>query len=318
MPTDVIFKIEAPVFREALREKFSIHDLMKGRPLPTADVRSNVRVLVTTGVAGASAEEIQSMPQLSLICCIGTGYENVDLAAARMRGIVVTHGAGSNATAVADHAVGLLLAVMRNITAFDRLAKQDLWRGDLQPRPIPSGKRLGVIGLGAIGRRIARRLEGFDMEVHYHTRTIKTDVPWTYHASVFDLASAVDCLIVAAPGGPETYHMINHQVLAALGPRGFLVNVGRGSLVDTSALVEALTSNTIAGAALDVFEEEPSIPLALRSLDNVVLTPHVAAYAPETQIVSAKLMLQNIELFLDGRDVLSPIPEMKDRLVNSM
>jgi lactate dehydrogenase-like 2-hydroxyacid dehydrogenase len=309
---DVIFKIEAPAFREALRGKFHIHDLMKGRPHPKADIQSTVRVLVTSGVTGASAEEIESMPELSLICCIGTGYENVDLAAARKRGIVVTHGAGSNATAVADHAVGLLLAVMRNITAFDSLAKQDMWRGNLQPRPIPTGKRLGIVGLGAIGRGIARRLEAFDMEVSYHTRTVKADVSWKHYASVVDLASAVDCLIVAAPGGPETYHMIDAQVLAALGPKGFLVNVGRGSLVDTAALVEALKSNTIAGAGLDVFEEEPSIPLSLRSLHNVVLTPHVAAYAPETQIISANLLLRNIELFLGARDVLSPIPEMKD------
>jgi DHA2 family multidrug resistance protein-like MFS transporter len=310
--TDVIFKVEAPAFREALREKFNIHDLMKGRPLPKADVQSTVRVLVTSGLTGASAEEIQSMPELSLICCIGTGYENVDLSAARKRGIVVTHGAGSNAPAVADHAVAMLLAIMRNITVFDSMAKQDLWRGNLQPRPIPTGKRLGIIGLGAIGRRIAQRLEGFDMEVSYHTRTVKADVSWKHFASVVDLASEVDCLIVAAPGGAETYHMIDEQVLAALGPKGFLVNVGRGSLVDTSALVEALRSNAIAGAALDVFEEEPSIPLSLRSLHNVVLTPHVGAYAPETQTISANLLLRNIERFLHGEGVLSPIPEMKD------
>ncbi|HVQ66856.1 MAG TPA: MFS transporter [Bradyrhizobium sp.] len=310
--TDVIFKVEAPAFREALREKFNIHDLMKGRPLPKANVQSTVRVLVTSGLTGASAEEIQSMPELSLICCIGTGYENVDLLAARKRGIVITHGAGSNAPAVADHAVAMLLAIMRNITVFDSMAKQDLWRGGLQPRPIPTGKKLGIIGLGAIGRRIARRLEGFDMEVSYHTRTVKADVSWKHYASVIDLASEVDCLIVAAPGGAGTYHMIDEQVLAALGPKGFLVNVGRGSLVDTDALAEALRSNTIAGAALDVFEEEPSIPLSLRSLTNVILTPHIGAYAPEVQAIGANLLLRNIEHFLHGKGVLSPIPEMED------
>ncbi len=302
---DVIFKVAAPAFREALEGKFRIHDLMPGRPLPDADVRSTVRVLVTTGIAGASAEEIQSMPELSLICCIGTGYENVDVSAARKRGIAVTHGAGANASAVADHAVAMLLSIMRNIPMFDSVAKQDLWRGNLP------GKRLGIVGLGAIGKRIARRAEGFEMEVSYHSRTVKSDVVWKHYASVVDLASEVECLIVAAPGGTETFHMINEPVLAALGPKGFLVNVGRGSVVDTSALVDALKSNAIAGAALDVFEDEPSIPLSLRNLSNVILTPHVAAYAPEIQAVSGNLLLQNIERFLHGGHVLSPIPEMR-------
>lgn len=308
---DVIFKIEAPAFREALKPQFQIHDLLPDRPLPNAEVRSSARILVTTGFAGASADEIKSLPKLSLICCIGTGYENVDLSAARQRGIAVTHGAGSNASAVADHAFAMLLAIMRNIPMFDSVAKQDLWRGNLLPRPIPSGKRLGIVGLGAIGKRIAMRAEGFEMEISYHARTMKSDVPWRYIPSVVDLASEVDCLIVAAPGGAETFHMVNAPVLAALGPNGFLVNVGRGSVVDTAALVDALNSNAIAGAALDVFEQEPSIPLSLRNMKNVILTPHVAAYAPEVQSVSADLLRQTIERFLQGDRLLSLIPEMK-------
>jgi DHA2 family multidrug resistance protein-like MFS transporter len=308
---DVVFKIEAREYREALKGKYSIHDMMSGRPPVSGDVLAKAKVLVTTGFAGASEDEIRMMPNLSLICCIGTGYENVDISAARRRGVIVTHGAGSNASAVADHAVAMLLAIMRNIHMFNMVAKQDLWRGNLGPRPIPTGKRAGVIGLGAIGQRIARRLEAFDMEVCYHSRSEKPEFAWQYYASIKELAKNVDCLIVAAPGGADTFHIIDEEVLSALGPNGFLVNVSRGSLVDTDALVYALRAGVIAGAALDVFEEEPSIPSALRDLSNVILTPHVAAFAPEVHAVSTKLLLQNIEGFLRAGAVVSPVPEMR-------
>jgi lactate dehydrogenase-like 2-hydroxyacid dehydrogenase len=200
---------------------------------------------------------------------------------------------------------------MRNIHMFNMVAKQDLWRGNLGPRPIPTGKRAGVIGLGAIGQRIARRLEAFDMEIYYHSRNAKPEFGWTYCESVAELARNVDCLIVAAPGGANTFHIVDDEVLSALGPDGFLVNVSRGSLVDTDALVRALKAGVIAGAALDVFEEEPSIPSALRDLSSVVLTPHVAAFAPEVHAVATKLLLQNIEGFLLAGTVVSPVPEMR-------
>ncbi len=311
---DVIFKVEAQAFRDALHGKYSIHDMMSDRPPPGDEILSRAKVLVTTGFAGASEDDIRMMPNLSLICCIGTGYENVDIPAARRRGVVVTHGAGTNASAVADHTVAMLLAIMRNLHMFDTVAKQDLWRGNLGPRPIPTGKRAGLVGMGAIGQRIARRLEAFDMDVSYHARSAKADFPWKFYPSVLELAKNVDCLIVAAPGGAQTYHIIGDQVLSALGAHGFLVNVSRGSLVDTSALVKALKSGTIAGAALDVFEEEPSIPSALRDLNNVILTPHVAAFAPEVHAVSTKLLLDNIEGFLRCGAVVSPVPEMRDAL----
>ncbi|MCK1281087.1 MFS transporter [Bradyrhizobium sp. 61] len=309
---DVVFKIEAREYREVLRGRYSIHDMMAGRPPVSGEVLAKAKVLVTTGFAGASEDEIRMMPNLSLICCIGTGYENVDIPAARRRGVIVTHGAGANASAVADHAVAILLAIMRNIYMFNMVAKQDLWRGNLGPRPIPTGKRAGVIGLGAIGQRIARRLEAFDMDIGYHSRSEKPEFSWRYYSSVVDLARDVDCLIVAAPGGTDTFHIIDDEVLSALGPNGFLVNVSRGSLVDTDALVRRLKAGGIAGAALDVFEEEPSIPSALRELSNVILTPHVAAFAPEVHTVSTKLLLQNIEGFLRCGAVVSPVPEMRD------
>jgi lactate dehydrogenase-like 2-hydroxyacid dehydrogenase len=310
MLQDLIFKVEAIAFREALKGRYRIHDLMEGRTPPGEDVLNQARVLVTAGFVGASERDIEKMPNLSLICCIGTGYENVDLAGAEKRGILVTHGAGSNAVAVADHAVAMLLAIMRDLHRFDAVAKRGEWRGSLGPRPIPSGKRAGVVGLGGIGKKIAQRLAAFDMQVSYHTRTKRNDVEWRYCSTVMELADSVDCLILAAPGGARTYHMVDERILAALGPKGFLVNVSRGSLVDTEALVRALRSSSIAGAALDVFEEEPSIPAVLRELDNVILTPHVAAFAPEVHSIGTKLLADNIDGFLKDGSVVTPIPEM--------
>ncbi|MBS0517094.1 MAG: 2-hydroxyacid dehydrogenase [Proteobacteria bacterium] len=281
--------------------------------LPEADVRCRARVLVTTGHAGASREEMTTLPALSLICCIGTGYENVDLAAARERGIVVVHGAGTNAGAVADHAFALLLAAMRDIPRFDASARRGAWRGSLGARPIPSGKRLGLIGMGGIGERVARRGAAFDMEISYHTRRPRPDLPWPHFPSALALAEAVDLLVVAAPGGASTHHMVDAAVLKALGPQGFLVNVGRGSIVDTAALVAALREGAIAGAGLDVFEDEPEIPADLRALPNLVMTPHVGAAAPEVQGAAAELLRRNVELFLEGQSVLTPVPEMRER-----
>jgi len=311
MTTELLIKVEAVPYRKALAQNFTLVDYPPVGAMPKPEVRDRIKVLVTSGHAGASREEIAALSSLSLICCVGTGYENVDIAAARDRGIMVVHGAGTNASAVADHAMGLLLAAMRDIPRFDASARGDNWRGTIGSRPIPTGKRLGLIGMGGIGERVARRGAAFDMAVSYHTRTPRPDLPWAYVDSLLELAKTVDCLVVAVPGGAQTRHMINAEVLAALGPGGFLVNVGRGSVVDTRALVEALTKGTIAGAGIDVFEDEPHIPKALRLLPNVVLTPHVAAHAPEVQSTAAALLKRNVELFLSGGSVLTPVPEMR-------
>ena len=310
MKPELLFKVAVLDYRHRLAEVFTIVDYPPMGPRPDGDVCRRARVLVTTGFTGASRADMEALPALSLICCVGTGYENVDVAAARERGIVVVHGAGTNAGAVADHAFALLLAVMRDIPRFDASARHGDWRGGLRPRPIPSGKRLGMIGMGGIGERVARRAAAFDMVVSYHTRTPRPNLPWRHFTSALALAEAVGCLIVAAPGGAQTYHMIDAAVLRALGPNGFLVNVGRGSIVDTAALVEALRAGTIAGAALDVFEQEPVIPEGLRTMPNIVLTPHVAAFAPEVQGEGALLLRRNIELFLSGQPVLTPVPEL--------
>ncbi len=310
---ELLFKVEALHYRHLLAQTFTLIDYPPLGALPAAGIRERAEVLVTSGNAGATRVDMASLPALALICCVGTGYENVDLDAARERGILVSHGAGTNAGAVADHAFALLLAVMRNITGFDASARRGDWRGTIGSRPIPTGKRLGLIGVGGIGERVARRAAAFDMEIAYHTRRRRTDLPWRYFDSAVSLAAEVDCLVIAAPGGAGTHHMVDAAVLAALGPRGFLVNVGRGSIVDTQALVAALRSGGIAGAGLDVYEDEPSIPQDLRDMSNVVLTPHVAAHAPEVQTAAARLLQRNVELFLSERRILTPIPEIRGR-----
>lgn len=311
MTVELLINVEAGSCRKALSRDFTFVDHPPVGEMPQPAVAGRIRILVTTGHVGLSAAEMTALPSLSLICCVGTGYEKVDVAAACERGIVVTHGAGTNASAVADHAFALLLAAMRDIPRYDASAKRGDWRGPIGLRPIATGKRLGVVGMGGIGERVARGGAAFDMTVYYHTRTPRPDLPWRYVPSVLELAAIVDCLIVAVPGGTQTRHMIDVEVLAALGSSGFLVNVSRGSVVDTSALSAALAAGCIAGAGLDVFEDEPNIPEAIRALPNVVLTPHVAGLAPEVLEAAAVMLKKNVDLFFSGRPVLTPVPEMR-------
>ncbi|MEQ8804605.1 MAG: NAD(P)-dependent oxidoreductase, partial [Rhodospirillales bacterium] len=210
----------------------------------------------------------------------------------------------------ADHAFALLLATVRNIPVYDASARAGKWREDLPQRPMANGKKIGIIGMGAIGQGLAKRAEGFGMEVSYMARSAKDGLPWRYVDNVQDLAQHVDFLISAVPGGPATHHMINRAVLEALGPNGFLVNVGRGTVVHTDDLIAALRDGVIAGAGLDVFEDEPVIPEALCAMTNVILTPHVGGAAPEVQVLGVQLMRRNIEAFLAGQPLASPIPEI--------
>ena len=223
---------------------------------------------------------------------------------------MVTHAAGTNAPVVADHALALLLAIVRAIPDYSASVKAGDWCGTIQSRPMLTNKKLGILGLGDIGARIAKRAEAFDLHISYVATRPKPQYTWTYVPTVMELPEKVDFLISAAPGGVATFHMINRGVLRALGPDGFLVNVGRGSVVDTEALIEALSNKTIAGAALDVFEEEPVICPELRNLSNIVFTPHIGGIAHEVQQRSADLMLGNIEAFFAGSKILSPVPDI--------
>jgi lactate dehydrogenase-like 2-hydroxyacid dehydrogenase len=237
---------------------------------------------------------------------IGAGYEQVDLQAASNRGIVVTNGAGVNASSVADHAMALLLALVRDIPRADACVRRGEWAKVM--RPSLAGKRLGVLGLGAVGMAIAKRAAlGFDMSVSYHNRRVRGDVPYTFCATPTELARASDFLIIATPGGLDTRQLINKQALDALGPNGFLVNIARASVVATTDLISALEHRRIAGAALDVFDHEPEVPDALKNLPNVVLTPHVAGLSPEATRGTVELVGQNLTAFFSAKPVPTPV-----------
>jgi len=220
----------------------------------------DARVLITLGGLRTDAALMDALPRLGLIACYGTGYEGVDRSAARARGILVTHAGDTNSTAVAEFAMGLVFASARGMTRGERHLRAGRWRGDIIERlslmPGLAGQRLGIYGLGSIGAKIAQRAAAFEMDIGYHTRTAVAGCLHRYFASLLELAAWADFLVAAAPGGTGTRHLVNADVLAALGPQGYLVNVGRGTVVDTQALIDALRSKRVAGAGLDVLEGE--------------------------------------------------------------
>jgi lactate dehydrogenase-like 2-hydroxyacid dehydrogenase len=264
------------------------------------DAGDTVRAVLTNGRGGLTADEMALLPKLEIVCAVGAGYEAVDLDTARRRGIAVTNSPDANAPAVADSAMMLLMAATRHLREADRHVHaggwQDQWRVDT---PTISGKRLGILGMGKIGGRIAHRAaRGFDMEVGYHNRTAVVGSRYRHFASLVELATWADFLVCAAPGGAGTRHLVNAEVLTALGPKGYVVNVGRGTVVDTEALLDALRGNRIGGAGLDVLEGEPALPPRLPELlqfTNVVITPHVSARAPESRGGAAPQILENLK-----------------------
>jgi lactate dehydrogenase-like 2-hydroxyacid dehydrogenase len=273
------------------------------------DAGDSVRAVLTNGRGGISGAEMALLPKLELVCTAGAGYEAVDLATAQSRGIAVANCPDMNAPAVADSAIMLLLATVRHLREADGFVRaggwQDQWRAET---PTVCGKRLGILGLGKIGNRIAHRAaHGFDMEIGYHNRAATAASHYRYFDSLIELARWADFLIASAPGGAGTRHLINADVLTALGPKGHLVNVGRGTVVDTAALIDALQSKRIAGAGLDVVEGEPSVPPQLLQFDNVMITPHCAGRAPESQTAATAAILDNLNAFFAGKPLLSPV-----------
>src|SRR5450830_1838452 len=271
------------------------------RAAAVAEHGAQVQVVLTVGAVGLTAAEMDRMPQLQLICALGAGYEMVDVAHARQRGVVVANGAGTNDDCVADHALGLLLAAVRGIPRLDALTRQGVWREAIPLPPNVSGRRLGLLGLGTIGRKIARRAEGFDIEVGYHNRSPREGVSYRYFDQLQALAEWADFL------GAATRHLVNAPVLEALGPRGVLVNIARGSVVDTAALALALRAGRLGAAGLDVYESEPQPPADLIDLPNVVLTPHVAGWSPEAVQRSVNQFLANVKGHYSGQGVVAPV-----------
>lgn len=280
--------------------------------MPVAD-RAAVRAVVTMGTVGATAATMAMLPALGIVSCLGSGYEGVDLAAACARRIVATHSPSANASAVADLALGLMIASVRRMFDANAFLHRGEWKGNASRR-MPAvrgltGRRVGIYGLGAIGERIALRAAAFEMEVAYHNRRPRDDVPYAYHATLLELAAWSDVLIVAVRAGDTNRHAVNAEVLAALGPTGHVVNIARGAVIDETALIAALTDGTIEGAGLDVFEHEPDVPAALLALPNVALTPHIGGTSIEAQAAMQALVLANLDAFLAGKPVLTPVAE---------
>lgn len=254
--------------------------------------------LTTRAAIGADAALLAALPSLRVISSFGVGLDKLDLDTARSRGIAVGYTPDVLNDCVADTAFALLMDVSRKISAADRFVRRGEWpRGQFPLATRVSGKRLGIIGMGRIGRVIAHRSAGFDMEVRYHSRNRSDDAPYTYEPSLENLARWADYLVIATAGGPSTRHLVSAAVLDALGPQGFLINIARGTVVDEAALGDALVHQRIAGAGLDVFEDEPHVPESLFELDNVVLLPHVASATHETRQAMAELVFENLQAF---------------------
>lgn len=289
-----------PALEAALAERYDVHPLwQESDPAAFLAQRGHEFVaLVTRAASGADAALIGALPSLRIISSFGVGLDKIDLDAARQRGIAVGYTPDVLNDAVADTAFGLLLDVARGLSSADRFVRRGEWPKKNFPLAVQvSGKKLGILGLGRIGRVIARRAAGFDMEVRYHNRRRLDDAPYAYEASLEDLARWADFLVIASAGGPEARHLVSSQIIDALGPQGFLINISRGTVIDEAALVEALAQRRIAGAGLDVFENEPHVPEALFSLENVVLLPHIASATHETREAMAALVLENLEHF---------------------
>ena len=265
--------------------------------------------VVTAASIGLQSKVIAALPNLQVISSFGVGFDSLDIAAAQARGVKVGYTPGVLNDCVADMAFALMLDVSRGVAASDRFVRRGEWpKARFAPQTKVSGKRLGIVGMGRIGKAVAERATGFRMEVGYHNRRPAADSTLPYFDTVTALAQWADYLIIAVAGGAATRHMVNSEVLQALGPHGFLINVARGTVVDEAALIEALTHRRIAGAGLDVFEDEPKVPAALMELDNVVLTPHIASGTHDTRRAMADLVLENLRLFYATGAVREPVP----------
>lgn len=294
-----------------LEAAFTVHRLWQAedREALVATVAERLRAIAAPGHLPLDPMLFDALPRLEIIAVFGVGVDGIDVERARWRGIAVTNTPDVLNEDVADLAVGLAIAVVRRLCVGDRYVRAGRWPdGDMPMTARLSGRRVGILGLGRIGLAIARRLESFRCPIAYHARNRRVDVPYAYIDSPVQLARDSDLLVVATPGGASTHRLVDRAVLDALGPRGVLVNVARGSVIDQDALVAALREGRLGGAGLDVFDNEPHVPEPLRAMDHVVLQPHVGSATEETREAMGDLMIANLQAHFAGRPLLTPYP----------
>ncbi|KAK0598124.1 hypothetical protein LWI29_031893 [Acer saccharum] len=267
-----------------------------------------IKAVVGDTSCGADAEMIESLPRLEIVASYSVGLDKIDLEKCRAKGIRVTNTPDVLTDDVADLAIGLIMAVLRRVSASDGFVRSGKWKdGDFRLATKFSGKSVGIVGLGRIGSAIAKRAEAFRCPISYHSRSQKRHTDYKYYSNIIDLATNCQILIVACALTQETHHIVNHKVIDALGPNGILINIGRGAHVDEPELVSALLEGRLAGAGLDVYENEPKVPEQLLGLDNVVLLPHVGSNTKETSKAMADLMIKNFEAYFGNKPLLTPV-----------
>ena len=292
-----------PEIQQQLEARYRVH------PASALDsVADKVRGVVTITGTGPSAALIDRLPKLEIIAVASVGYDAIDLEHARTKGIPVTNTPGVLDDDVADLAIALMINAARHLVASDRHVRDGKWLTDKYPLArTASNKRVGILGMGRIGRAIAKRAKAMGNSIAYHTRTQVADLTYRHYPSLVELARDSDFLIAIIPATPQTNKMVNHAVLEALGPDGIFINVARGSVADEDALVAALKSGALGGAGLDVFADEPNVPETLFGMNNVVLAPHVGSATVETRRAMSQLVLDNLDVHFAGRPLLTPV-----------
>lgn len=309
----LIYGPSKPLIENGFSDQFVLHKYETQPDLERlpAGVAEKLRGVAVTGLVPTNSAVLSKYPNVEIISSFGVGYDHIDAKYAAAHNIMVTNTPDVLTEEVADVALGLFIATAREFIKADKYVRSGLWLTQGYPLTVGSlrDRKVGMVGMGRIGQAIARRLDASLVPVVYHSRNPAAGVNYQHYPSLVEMAKAVDTLIVITPGGPSTANLVNAEVMQALGPRGIIVNVARGSVIDEPALIQALKSGTILAAGLDVFAQEPKVPDELKSMQNVVLLPHVGSASVVTRNAMDQLVVDNLKLWFAGKPVLTPIAE---------
>jgi lactate dehydrogenase-like 2-hydroxyacid dehydrogenase len=309
----LIYGPSKPIVDDGFTDKFVLHKVEQLGELDRLTQASTERVrgIAVTGLVPATGAVLSRFPKLEIVSSFGVGYDHIDAAWARDHNVVVTNTPDVLTEEVADTALGLLIATLREFVKADKYVRSGLWQTQNYPLSVGSlrDRKVGMVGMGRIGQAIGRRLDASRVPVVYHSRKPAEGVSYKHYPNLIEMAKEVDTLVVIIPGGAATTKLINAEVMQALGPRGVIVNVARGSVIDEPALIEALKHGTILAAGLDVFADEPNVPDALRTMPNVVLLPHIGSASVVTRNAMDQLVVDNLKHWFAGKPPLTPIPE---------